>query len=133
MEKAYLEDWTFASRSFPKELARRGLGEDSENILPGFYYRDDGFKVWKAMKNYSSKFVRDRLLAGVEPEMRDRAIREDRSLQDLYRELSDPGLAGIPGINKFDSEESLVDFLTSLLWLCTGKNSSKSGSLFIFL
>jgi hypothetical protein len=130
MEKAYLESWSFASRSFPRELEKRGLGENSEKILPGYFYRDDGFKVWNAMHNYSLHFIRDQYLRGVAPEMRDRAIREDRSLQDLYRELSDPGLAGIPGILPFDSEESVVDFLTSLLWLCTGKKTSRYFFLF---
>ena len=40
---------------FPKSLKQRGV-DDSEK-LPGFYYRDDGLKLWEALRSFIAEIL----------------------------------------------------------------------------
>ncbi len=47
--------WNIMERAFPNEMNRRGFYEVKEgkvDNLPGFYYRDDGFLLWNAIRKY---------------------------------------------------------------------------------
>ena len=46
-----LRDQEFSDFSFPRELQRRGFGGSTEDDgVQGYYYRDDGFLLWDALK-----------------------------------------------------------------------------------
>ena len=121
MQKVY-QQFHFQERSFPEELKSRGFYEVKNNRdnLPGYYFRDDGFKIWTAMNHFVSDVIQRQYLVNIE--LKDEFIKNDPILQSLYYELTHDGLAGIKGIQPFDSVKSLENFLTSLLWICTGNN-----------
>ena len=55
--------FNLTARSFPNEMAARGFpyvvpGSSSDN-LPGYWYRDDGYRVWFAIESYVSEVLRD--------------------------------------------------------------------------
>ena len=39
----------------PSDLAARGV--DSSEALPGYYYRDDGLKLWQALAKFCFKVI----------------------------------------------------------------------------
>jgi arachidonate 5-lipoxygenase len=52
--------WNIMEKSFPNEMKSRGFYEVKEGVkdnLPGYYYRDDGFKIWHAIRNYVKSVV----------------------------------------------------------------------------
>ena len=48
---AYNVQWTNVKHS----LKARGV--DDPYLLPGYYYRDDGLKLWQAMEDYVSNII----------------------------------------------------------------------------
>ncbi|XP_028651771.1 polyunsaturated fatty acid 5-lipoxygenase [Erpetoichthys calabaricus] len=50
-----MKNLTFSSLCFPKEIKNRGV--DSKEDLPYYYYRDDGMKVWEAVKSFVADVV----------------------------------------------------------------------------
>jgi hypothetical protein len=84
----------------PNELARRGFKEVSpddqgsdRDPLPGFYYRDDAYRVWNALHRYFTKAINL-----VYPEG-DTQMLSDVQLLGWLREINDPDCAGVPGIH----------------------------------
>ncbi|XP_066265909.1 uncharacterized protein [Branchiostoma lanceolatum] len=49
--------YNFMDMAFPKELKRRGFDESGSDGLNGYFYRDDGFKLWNIYKTYVTGFV----------------------------------------------------------------------------
>ena len=114
IQKAY-QSYHFMNKSFPADLESRGLTND---ILPGFYFREDGFKIWNAISNYVENVIENQYLENVTA--KDEYIAKDSTLQNLYYELTNEGLANAKGIPKFNSKKNLIEFLTNLIWTCTG-------------
>ena len=38
-------------------MSIRKRGVDDPNLLPGYYYRDDGLRLWQAMEDYVSNII----------------------------------------------------------------------------
>ena len=51
MYKEYNVDWT----NIEKNVAERGV--DNADQLPGYYYRDDGLKIFRAIKGFVTDVV----------------------------------------------------------------------------
>jgi hypothetical protein len=122
IQKAY-ESFHFMDKAFPAELASRGFYEvtdEKTDNAPGFYYRDDGFKIWNAINNYVADVIENQYLNKT---IKDDIVANDPVLQNLYFELTNDGLASSKGIPRFDSVKNLKNFLTTLIWTCTGKRN----------
>lgn len=48
MVQKAMKDLTYSSLCFPEEIKAKGM--DSKEDVPYYYYRDDGIKVWEAIK-----------------------------------------------------------------------------------
>ena len=59
--------------------------------LPGYYYRDDGYKVYNAMKDYIQSILLREEIYG--PNITDATnnLKNDEIIKALERELKDPG------------------------------------------
>ena len=127
MSKAYTSIYNVTKRSVPEQLRERGFFEISNGTvdnLPGYYFRDDAFKVWNAMKKYVTAAVNNHYLIGSCGDDRDQFVRNDQYLLALYEELSRNETAGVRGMPRLDSDENLIDFLTTVIWTASGQHSA---------
>ena len=53
--KKYYKNINWSSYDLPKVLKERGV--DDPEKLPGFHYRDDAVRLWKAIKDYVTRIV----------------------------------------------------------------------------
>jgi len=118
-------------RAFPYELKARGFNEITPNTtdnLPRFHYRDMGFKVWNVMRQYVFNIIHNRYLGNQRIQFWDQDIKEDQALHALLYELRHPSLANVNGIpdleNCTDCVNTLIDFLTSIIWTCSAQHSA---------
>eukprot|EP01116_Phalansterium_solitarium_P010464 TRINITY_DN2526_c0_g1_i4.p1 TRINITY_DN2526_c0_g1~~TRINITY_DN2526_c0_g1_i4.p1 ORF type:complete len:170 (-),score=50.83 TRINITY_DN2526_c0_g1_i4:48-557(-) len=94
MQAAY-RVYNHSARSFPVELQLRGFGPvdqpgSASDPLPGYHYRDDGFKLWNAIRDYVSEVLSSPDIYGGTPQQSAWKIAADAQLAALWRELSDP-------------------------------------------
>lgn len=108
--RRYWQTYDFFKDSFPEELAARGFDEAGTDGVEGYYYRDDGFKIWRALEEYVCDVVAVTYAD-------DKAVAADRTLQIFAWECSSPERGAIPGFPAaFDSRELLVKALTAILF-----------------
>ena len=110
MEKCFksvnLEDYVL-----PKNLKKRGV-DDSEK-LPGYYYRDDGLKLWEALQKFVGEIV------GIFYKS-DEDVQNDTEIQSWILDVHENGWPvnkghldhGVP--KSIESQERLVEILTAL-------------------
>ncbi|XP_069130261.1 polyunsaturated fatty acid 5-lipoxygenase-like [Argopecten irradians] len=102
--------------TLPKDLEHRGLL--GENVLPGYYFRDDALQIYNAIFNYVVKYLK--LYYG-SPEK----LMNDNELQDWAAEMVLPkdkgglGLLGVPGNGKITTIDQLATILTSNIYMCS--------------
>jgi arachidonate 5-lipoxygenase len=112
------KDHDFSRSSFPDELASRGFDEDCHDEVDGYYYRDDGFKIWRALERYVTEIV-----AAVYPG--DRAVAADEVVQRWAFECSAEELADIPGFPRaITSRRGLVKTLTTIIFQASAFHSA---------
>ena len=100
MTKAYNNWFNVTWRSLPNQLKERGFYEvktpgGPDDNMPGYHFRDDGFKVWNIMKNYVSTVVDKYYFVGSCGTSRDQFVQNDQIVQALHRELSRQELADV--------------------------------------
>ena len=98
MTKAYNTIFSIANRGVPKQLEERGFYEITEGMednMPGYYFRDDAMRVWKAITKYVKSAVDNQYLVGQCGDDKDVFVREDQALQSLYKDLSRNETAGV--------------------------------------
>ncbi|CAH1250203.1 ALOX5 [Branchiostoma lanceolatum] len=101
---------------FPKELKRRGFDESGSDGLNGYFYRDDGFKLWNIYKTYVTGFV-DKTYTN------DQAVAADQALQRFCQMVEGPGqLHGFP--REISTKRLLIDCLTNIIFTVTAQHSS---------
>eukprot|EP01087_Luapelamoeba_hula_P006965 TRINITY_DN1704_c0_g1_i2.p1 TRINITY_DN1704_c0_g1~~TRINITY_DN1704_c0_g1_i2.p1 ORF type:complete len:1532 (-),score=208.78 TRINITY_DN1704_c0_g1_i2:397-4689(-) len=126
MQKAYTTRFSLMDRAFDKEMAARGFYEVTsaeDDNLPGYYYRDDGYKLWNAIKKYVTIVVHHPDVYGND-QWTDSRIQRDDQLQALKRELADPEMGNVPGIPELETADDLIDFLTTIVFTCTAQHSA---------
>ena len=113
--------FNFTSQAFPLEMESRGFSEvvpGSEDILPGYYYRDDGYKIWKAVKNYVKNVLKEEY-KWTHAHSAEKLMKNDIQLQNFLRELRDPDMANIKGVPNIEQPEQLVDLLSNIIFTCS--------------
>jgi arachidonate 5-lipoxygenase len=120
MQKAYLEEWGMVDNSFPKHLEKRGFTRTEPAFLKDFPYRDDGFLVWDAMKDY----VKECLSSVYQG---DRSVENDQELQawitDMKTKQSEGG-ANVNGVPDVKTVAALTELLTSIIWQASAQHSA---------
>eukprot|EP00168_Porphyra_purpurea_P014529 TRINITY_DN41_c0_g1_i11.p2 TRINITY_DN41_c0_g1~~TRINITY_DN41_c0_g1_i11.p2 ORF type:complete len:516 (-),score=188.93 TRINITY_DN41_c0_g1_i11:190-1737(-) len=116
--------WDFLGDNFVNGLAKRGFGTDaSVDGLDGFHYRDDGFKVWKALTRHVSRVLHAHY--GVGGQDADAALAADADVAEWCAEMRDPKRAAIPSFPKaFTTVDALTEALVSLIFMCSAQHAA---------
>lgn len=109
--------WHFYKSSFPEQLAARGFYEDKRDKLEGYYYREDGFKVWNAIGDYTTHTV-DKIYAT------DADVHGDGDLQMWADETSAKDGAAVPGFpSAIKTKKELSHILQIIIWNGSAQHS----------
>jgi len=98
------------SMIFPKMMEKRGFPEDKSDKLENFFYRDDGYKLWNALHNYTNGVVESQYSS-------DEEVQNDEHLKEFFASLADEGKGNIPGFpEKPESRRQLAETLTAIIF-----------------
>ena len=99
-------------------------GVDDPKTLPGYYYRDDGLKLWNAMENYVRDIVDDFY-------QDDEEVKSDSELQKWADDIHTNGFPGYYGAedghgfpNQIDSKETLIELCTLIIFTGSAQHSA---------
>ena len=84
ISKSYTVDWT----NIKKNIKERGV--DNPTQLPGYYYRDDGLKVWNALEQFVSDVINTFYAT-------DEEVKNDAELQNWAMDIYMNGFPGFSG------------------------------------
>lgn len=102
--------YDFFNTSFPGQLAARGFTREREDGLTGYYYRDDGFKLWDCIGNYARNVVNTYY-------KQDSDVLTDKCVQAWAEEMANPAKANVKGFpTKIESKERLALCLQIIIW-----------------
>jgi len=114
--------YTVHRTNIKRSIEERHVGSCSE--LPGYYYRDDGLKIWEAIEKYVSSIV-DEFYSS------DADINDDTELQDWAADIHTngfPGYFGAPDGHGFPKEihskEELVEYCTLIIFTGSAQHAS---------
>jgi len=106
----YWQKFDFFGWSFPKELEARGFTRDGKDGLSGYFYRDDGFKLWDAFGNYAQNFVYRHYKT-------DQDVANDKDLQAFCYDLSAKEFGNYPGFpTQILTKDFLCEVLQIIIW-----------------
>lgn len=107
----------FNSSALPLNLEMRGLGREFSGI-PGYYFREDGLKLWDAYGAFVAAFVDEVYVT-------DENVTGDMILQEWAMEVSDPRLGNVRGFPaSFSDKATLTLTLQSILWVAGGLHAA---------
>ena len=114
---AYNIHWTNIKRNV------KSRGVDDPNLLPGYYYRDDGLKLWQAMEDFIAKIINEFYSS-------DEDVQGDSELQNVASDLYTNGFPangweqghGFP--KSIDIREQLVELCTLMMFTGSAQHSS---------
>ena len=101
----------------------KARGVDDPNLLPGYYYRDDGLKLWQAMEDYVSNIINLFYSS-------DADVREDSELQIFSNDLYTNGFPANGGeqghglTRLIVSKAQLVELCTLIMFTGSAQHSS---------
>uniref|UniRef100_A0A8C6P6U3 Arachidonate 5-lipoxygenase b, tandem duplicate 2 n=1 Tax=Nothobranchius furzeri TaxID=105023 RepID=A0A8C6P6U3_NOTFU len=111
------KDLTFRSLCFPDAIKSRGV--DSEEDLPTYFYRDDGYKVWDATKSFVSDVVSIYYNS-------DERVREDEEIQAFVKDACSFGMrfwrAKFP--KSLKSLDELIEYLTVVIFTASAQHAA---------
>ncbi|KAL5491869.1 hypothetical protein EMCRGX_G017234 [Ephydatia muelleri] len=87
-------------------------GVDDPNILPGYYYRDDGLKIWHAIEDYVTDVLNEFYSS-------DGDVKNDPELQNFARDIYMNGFPGHHGSQQGHGFPNVIETKTQLVELCT--------------
>jgi Lipoxygenase len=126
MRNAYVSGLAHYNATVPSRSLRAMGFEDvapdkadtADDILPGFYYRNDAYRLEAILRTAIRSFLQQHYDS-------DEAVRRDPALRALERELHSPYGARVPGAG-FPSRsfQDLVDFTLDVVWTSSGHHSA---------
>ncbi|XP_030612224.1 hydroperoxide isomerase ALOXE3-like [Archocentrus centrarchus] len=118
-----LSSLTYSSLCIPDDIAQRGLTD-----VPGFYYRDDGLKIWNIIHSFVSNVLRHYYKT-------DDEVQQDTELQNWIQEIFEHGFlsqesTGIP--QKFSTVDEMVKFVTMVIFTCSAQHTAVNAGQYDF-
>ena len=109
--------------NLPEVLKLRGV--EDPDVLPGFSFRDDGLLVYEAIQNYAKEYV-DIYYTDTD------ILKGDNELKSWIEDIVRPtdaaipgcGIKGVPGNGELTTIDQLVQILTSIIWINSGKHAA---------
>uniref|UniRef100_A0A672L1P9 Arachidonate 5-lipoxygenase-like n=1 Tax=Sinocyclocheilus grahami TaxID=75366 RepID=A0A672L1P9_SINGR len=108
---------TYESLWFPDEIKARGM--DNQEDVPNYYYRDDGLKVWDAVKRFVSNVVEIYY-------KNDENVKEDTEIQAFVLDVSCNGMKNCDHDfpKSLESREQLVQYLTVIIFTASAQHAA---------
>ena len=104
--KAYSIHWTNIKRS----VKERGV--EDPNLLPGYHYRDDGLKIWKAIEDFVTDILNEFYAS-------DEDVKGDSELQNWANDIYTNGFPGHQGSKQGHEFPNTIASKAQLVELCT--------------
>lgn len=104
--KAYSIYWTNIKRS----VKERGV--DDPNLLPGYYYRDDGLKIWQAVEDFVADILNEFYAS-------DEDVKDDTELQNWAKDIYTNGFPGHQGSKQGHDFPDSITTKAQLIELCS--------------
>ena len=99
-------------------------GVDDPKTLPGYYYRDDGLKLWNAMESYVGDIVNNFYNDNAD-------VKDDSELQKWANDIHTNGFPGYFGAEdghgfpeQIDSKETLIELCTLIMFTGSVQHSA---------
>lgn len=106
----------FSDLHFPRELAKRGV--DDAKALPRYPFRDDGLRIWDALRAFVAEYVAHYYPDG-------ESFAKDAELKAWVAELRHPDAAHVAGFPETIGDvDVLTDVLTSIIFRSSAYHSA---------
>ncbi|KAM9610451.1 polyunsaturated fatty acid 5-lipoxygenase isoform 4-T5 [Morphnus guianensis] len=118
MVQKAMKDLTYSSLCFPEEIKAKGM--DSKEDVPYYYYRDDGIKVWEAIKSFAEDVIQIYYES-------DEVVCEDVELQAFVKDIYVYGMRGVKasGFPKtIRTREKLAEYLTVIIFTTSAQHAA---------
>ncbi|KFW85905.1 Arachidonate 5-lipoxygenase, partial [Manacus vitellinus] len=118
MVQKAMKDLTYRSLCFPEEIKAKGM--DSKEDIPYYYYRDDGIKVWEAIKSFAEDVIHIYYES-------DEVVCEDVELQAFVKDIYVYGMRGVKasGFPKMiRTRETLAEYLTVIIFTASAQHAA---------
>ena len=120
MRRAY-NSYSVHDTNIKRSIAKREVGNSL--LLPGYYYRDDGIKVWEALEEYVTNVI-NYFYAN------DGDVQEDDEIQSFAKDLHDTGFIGsgdkcghdFP--DKISAKAELMEYCTLIMFTGSAQHAS---------
>ncbi|XP_021253319.1 arachidonate 5-lipoxygenase [Numida meleagris] len=118
MVQKAMKDLTYSSLCFPEDIKAKGM--DSKEDIPYYYYRDDGIKVWEAIKSFAEDVIQIYYES-------DEVVCEDVELQAFVKDIYMYGMRGVKasGFPKvIKTREKLAEYLTVIIFTTSAQHAA---------
>ncbi|XP_041271391.1 polyunsaturated fatty acid 5-lipoxygenase isoform X2 [Onychostruthus taczanowskii] len=118
MVQKAMKDLTYSSLCFPEEMKAKGM--DSKEDIPYYYYRDDGIRVWEAIKSFAEDVIHIYYESN-------EVVCEDVELQAFVKDIYVYGMRGVKasGFPKMiRTRETLAEYLTVIMFTTSAQHAA---------
>ncbi|XP_077585676.1 polyunsaturated fatty acid 5-lipoxygenase-like [Stigmatopora nigra] len=109
---------TFRSLCFPDTIKARGM--DSQEEVPTYFYRDDGYKVWEATKSFVADVVT--FYYGSNEK-----VQRDEEIQAFVKDVRTSGMQDWDSCEfpkSLESREELIEYLTVIVFTASAQHAA---------
>ncbi|XP_041645719.1 polyunsaturated fatty acid 5-lipoxygenase-like isoform X2 [Cheilinus undulatus] len=113
-----LKSLTFRSLCFPDMIKSRGM--DNKDEVPTYFYRDDGYNVWDAIKSFVSDVVNIYYKS-------DETVQEDEEIQAFVKDVRTSGMQNCDDSEfpeSLKSREELTEYVTVIVFTASAQHAA---------